>query len=262
MTNGTLNVTSAPVVLTVLAPSAPVILQKVTPASATAYVSQSAAFSAAFTGNQPITNQWQVSVDGGNTFTSLAGETNGTLILTNLQLSNSGEYWLAAVNAFGTNHTAPATLTVEPWSEAHIQWQGPTSLSGLSAGQILTNAPGAYLEAADFFYDAFITVTAGNQQYVFRPDGASAAIAGTLYFAGQFETNAIFGSGALGTNLTGDPSFDGVLNQYYDGGVSNVITLRNLIPGQQYAVQLFALDNRPGTTGEAVDFADTGDPND
>jgi len=262
VTNGTLNVTSAPVVLTVLAPAAPVILQNITPVAAAVYVGQQAVFSAAFTGNHPITNQWQVSQDGGSTFASIPGETNATLILTNLSANSSGEYRLAAVNALGSNNTSQASLTVEPWSDAHIQWQGPTSLAGLSAGQILTNAAGIYLEAADFFYGAFITVTAGNQQYVFRPDGVSASISGTPYFAGQFETNAIFGSGALETNSTGDPSFDGVLNQYYDGGISNVITVRNLIPGQQYAVQLFALDNRPGTTAEAVDFADAGDPND
>ena len=262
VSNSTLNVTSAPVVLTVLAPSAPVILQNVTPVSAAVYVGQQTVFSAAFTGNHPLTNQWQVSDDGGTTFANLSGETNGTLILSNLVTGNSGEYRLTAVNAFGSNNTATANLTVKPWSDAQIQWQEPTSWSGLNAGQILTNAAGAYLEAADFFYDSFITVIAGNQQYVFRPDGVSAAISSSPYFGGQFETNAIYGSGSLGTNSTGEPSFDGVLNQYYDGGVSNVIILHNLIPGQQYAVQLFAVDNRPGNATELVNFADAIDLND
>ena len=262
VTNSTLNVTSAPVMLTVLAPSAPVILQNITPVSADVYVGQQAAFSAAFTGNHPITNQWQVSEDGGNTFTSLAGETNGTLVLSNLQTVGSVEYRLTAVNAFGSNNTSDATLTVEPWSEAQIQWQQPIPWTGMNAGQILTNAAGSYLEAADFFYDSFMMVTAGNQQYVFRSDGVSASILNGPWFAGQFETNAIYGSGALGTNSTGDASFDGALNQYYDGGVSNVITLHNLVPGQQYAVQLFALDNRAGNTSELVDFADADNAND
>ncbi len=84
-------------------------------------------------------------------------------------------------------------------------------------------------------------------------------ISNGAYFGGQFVTNAIYGSGALGTNSTGDARFDGVLNQYYDGGVSNVITVHNLIAGQQYAVQLFALDNRSGTTSELADFADADD---
>ena len=262
VTNSTLDVTSPPVTLTVLAPSAPVILQNITPGSTAAYVGQQATFSANFTGNHPITTQWQFSAGGGNTFASLSGQTNNILTLNNLQLTNSGQYRLAAVNANGSNNTSIATLTVNPWSDAQIQWQAPVSWLGLSAGQILTNAPGSYLEAADFFFDSFVTVTAGNQQYVFRPDGASAALLNSPYYGGQFETNAISGSGALGTNSTGDANFDGALNQYYDGGVSNVIVLKNLVPGQQYSVQCFALDNRAGDTNELVDFANAGDVND
>jgi len=262
VTNSTLNVTSTPVTLIVLPASAPVILQNIAPGSTTAYIGQQAIFSAAFTGNHPITNQWQFSADGGNIFTMLAGQTNDTLTLNNFQLTNSGEYRLAAVNAFGSNNTSVATLTVNPWSDAQIQWQAPVSWLGLSAGQILTNAPGSYLEAADFFYESFIVVTTGNQQYVFRPDGASASILNSPYYGGQFETNAISGSGALGTNTTEDSNFDGALNQYYDGGVSNVIILKNLVPGQQYSVQCFALDNRAGNTNELVDFANAGDVND
>lgn len=262
VTNSALNITSAPVTLTVLSPSAPVILQNIAPVSATTYVGQQTGFSAAFTGNHPITNQWQFRANGGSTFINITGQTNDSLTLSNLQLTNSGEYRLAAVNAFGSNNTTAATLTVDPWSDAQIQWQAPVSWSGQSAGQILTNAAGSYLEAGDFFYDSFIAVTAGNQQYVFRPDGVSAAILNSPYYGDQFETNAISGSGALGTNVTGDLNFDGALNQYYDGGISNVIILKNLIPGQQYSVQCFALDNRANDTGETVDFANAGDVND
>jgi lysophospholipase L1-like esterase len=262
VTNSTLDATSAPVALTVLASSAPVILQNITPASASSYVGQSATFTAAFTGNHPITNQWQFSQDGGNTFSDLNGATNTILIITSLQSGNAGEYRLAAGNPFGSNDTAAALLTVLPWSAAQIQWSAPVSLAGLNAGEVLTNVSGQYLEAAVFFDDAFIPVTAGNQQYVFRSDGISASIANTAYYGGQFVTNAIYGSGALGMTSTGDARLDGVLNQYYDGGLSNVITVHNLIIGQQYAVQLFALDNRSGTTSELVDFANGNDLSD
>jgi len=262
VTNSSLNVTSAPVALNVLAPSAPVIVQNITPGSASPYVGQGATFTAAFAGNHPITNQWQFSEDGGNTFSNLPAATSTTLILTNLQPGNAGEYRLIAANTFGTNATAAAMLTVKPWSDAQIQWSAPVPMMGMSAGEILTNVPGAYLEAADFFFDSFITVNSAGQQYVFRSDGVPASLASGAYYGGQFITNAIFGSGALGTNTTEDGDFDGVLNQYYDGGISNVITLNNLIPGQQYAVQLFALDNRPGTTAGPADFANANDPND
>ena len=262
VTNSSLNVTSAPVRLTVLAPSGPVILQNISPASTGPYVGEVATFTAAFTGSQPLTNQWQFSQDGGNTFSNLLGATNNTLVLNNLQPGNAGEYRLAASNVLGSNNTTAAILTVNPWSAAQIQWSAPVSLAGLNAGMALTNVPGSYLEAAAFFYDSFIPVTAGNQQYVFRSDGESALISNDAYYGGQFVTNAIYGSGALGTNSAGDASFDGVLNQYYDGGVSNVIRLNNLITGQQYAVQLFGLDNRTGTGSQLADFANAGDADD
>ncbi|HSY16711.1 MAG TPA: GDSL-type esterase/lipase family protein [Candidatus Acidoferrales bacterium] len=260
--NTFLNLTSAPVSLTVLAPSAPVIAQNTTPTSANPFVGQGVTFTASFTGNQPITNQWQVSHDGGVTYSNLPSATSVAMALSNLQLADAGQYRLMAVNAYGTNYAAPATLVVRPWSAAQIQWSGPFSISGLSAGQILTNLSGTYLEAASFFYNSSATVQAGGQQFVFRSDGTSVSIANTPFYAGVFVTNAIYGSGALGANSTGDAALDGVLNQYYDGGYSNVITLKNLVPGQTYSAQLFALDNRPGTGAQAVNFASLNDPYD
>jgi lysophospholipase L1-like esterase len=262
VTNDILNVTSAPVTLTVLAPSAPVVLQNPTPISASPYVGQSVTFTSAFTGNHPITNQWQFSTDGGATFLNLAGATNTTLSLNNLQLTNSGEYRLVATNAYGSNHTTPATVNVQPWSAAQIQWSAPVPLLGMTVGQILTNVPGSYLEGAVFFFDSFIGVSAGSEQFVFRSDGVSASISSPDSFSGEFVTNAVYGSGALGMNTTDDTNFDFVLNQYYDGGGTNLITLHNLVAGQQYSVQLFVLDNRSGMSNNLVNFADTSDTND
>ena len=262
VSNASLNLTSAPVSLTVLAPSAPVVAQNTTPGSADPFVGQGATFSAAFTGNQPITMQWQASHDGGVTYSNLPAATNFTVILSNLQPGDAGQYRLMATNAYGANYTTPATLTVRPWSAAQIQWSGPFSISGSTFGQILTNLPGTYLEAACFFNNSSAPVQAGNQQFVFRSDGVSAAIANTLFYAGADITNAIFGSGALGTNTTGNAGLDGVINQYYDGGYSNVITLKNLVSGQTYSVQLFALDNRVGTGAQTIDFASLNDPDD
>ena len=262
ISNSFLNVTSAPVSLTVLAPTPPIVAQNPTPSAANPFVGQAATFTAMFTGNLPIANQWQVSHDNGTTFTNIPLATNLTITLSNLQISDAGLYRLMGTNFFGTNYTLSATLTVRPWSAAQIQWSGPFSISGLTAGQILTNPPGNYLEAASYFADSSASVQAGSQQFTFRSDGASASIANTPFYAGVFITNAIFGTGALGTNTTGDAILDGVLNQYYDGGYSNVITLKNLVPGQVYSVQLFALDNRSGTGTQTVNFASLNDPDD
>ena len=47
----------------------------------------------------------------------------------------------------------------------------------------------------------------GGQEFVFRSDGSSVSIANTPFYAGIFVTNAIYGSGALGANSTGDAAF-------------------------------------------------------
>ncbi len=107
-----LSITSAPVTLIVRAASAPTVLQQTAPASTNAYVGQSVTFTALFTGSLPLTNQWQFSSDG-TTFTSVAGGSNATLTLSNVQLTNTGSYRLTASNAQGAGSpTTAASLTV------------------------------------------------------------------------------------------------------------------------------------------------------
>ncbi len=261
VTNSALNVTSAPVNLTVLAPSGPVVLQNPMPVTTSRYTGQGVAFTAAFGGNQPLTYQWQVSTNG-TLFQDISGATNNVLTLNNLQFTNAGSYRLMATNYLGSTPSGSATLTVQPWSAAHIQWAAPVPFLGLTAGQILTNVSGSYLEGAGFFLDSFIEITAGSQQFTFRSDGVSASLAGPDFYNGEFVTNATYGSGALGTNTTGDPNFDSALNQYFDSGATNFIAVHHLIVGQQYAVQLFAVDNRTGMAGNLVNFSDPTDTND
>jgi PKD repeat protein len=76
----------------------------------TVYVGASVTLSALFSGTQPITNQWKV--DKGSGFVPITGATNTTLTLSNIQLSNSGNYVLFASNAAGSSNSTPATLTV------------------------------------------------------------------------------------------------------------------------------------------------------
>jgi hypothetical protein len=98
--HGGLSVTSAPVTLTVQPASAPQLSVDVSPNPAIATVGGSLTFSAAFVGTLPIHYQWQVSPDGGATVTNIAGATNSTLLLSNLQLAQTGlSYSLLATNA-------------------------------------------------------------------------------------------------------------------------------------------------------------------
>ncbi len=77
----------------------------VTPSADTAYIGQSTTFTALPGGNAPFYYQWQL--NGVN----LAGATNATLTLTNLQSANSGIYSVVLTNADGVV-SANATLTV------------------------------------------------------------------------------------------------------------------------------------------------------
>ena len=115
---GGTSVTSAPVTLTVQAPSAPVLLVDAAANPSVAMVYGSDTLSATFTGNLPISYQWQVSANAsGSGAVNIPGATNTTLVLTNLQLSNSGNYY----SLRATNNISPYVansswlqLTVEP----------------------------------------------------------------------------------------------------------------------------------------------------
>ena len=75
---------------------------------------QTATFTAAASGNPTPTVQWQVSTDGGNTFTPIAGTTSTTLSITNTTAAQNGsEYEAVFTNSVGTVTTSAATLTVD-----------------------------------------------------------------------------------------------------------------------------------------------------
>lgn len=111
------SVTSAPVTLTVQPASAPVVATDTTASPGTPTVGGNATLSASFVGTLPISYQWQVSANaGGSGAASIPGATNTTLVLSNLQLSASGNYYsLQASNAIAP-HVANST-----WLQLNVQ---------------------------------------------------------------------------------------------------------------------------------------------
>jgi hypothetical protein len=74
-----------------------------------------AAFHVTASGTAPIAYKWSVSTDSGSTFNPIAGATNETLWLSNVQLSQSGNEYSVLVTGPGvSSNVAPATLTVQP----------------------------------------------------------------------------------------------------------------------------------------------------
>ena len=71
------------------------------------FVGQNANFSVVAGGTAPLNYQWYF-----NTNTPLAGATNPTLALTDVQTTNSGAYFCIVTNSFGSDTSAVAQLTV------------------------------------------------------------------------------------------------------------------------------------------------------
>ncbi len=84
------------------------------PSNQTVTAGSTATFTAAANGNPTPTVQWQVSTDGGKTWTALSGATSNTLTLNNVLFSQNGdEYRAVFSNTVGSSFSNAATLTVQ-----------------------------------------------------------------------------------------------------------------------------------------------------
>ena len=84
------------------------------PLGATHYESQAATFSVAATGTAPLSYQWRQSGDG------LVGQTNSTLVLTNLTLSQNGIYSVDVSDAARKNRRASCCMRSH-WGRLRVQ---------------------------------------------------------------------------------------------------------------------------------------------
>ncbi len=135
-TNSRASVTTNTVTLTV---NSPLIHITTPPAGQTIAAPKSVTFTAAATGTPTPTVQWQISTDGGNTFTNINGATKAKFTLSGTTLALSGNQYRAVfTNKTGstTNSaaTTAATLTVDLVPTITTQ---PASLS-FNAGQSVT----------------------------------------------------------------------------------------------------------------------------
>jgi subtilisin-like proprotein convertase family protein len=127
------NCTSTPRTVTVTVQAA--IVYTTQPANRTACQNGSVTFTAAATGTI-TTTQWQVSTNGGTTWTDIPGATTTTLTLTNVQPSQNGyRYRLALSNAgCGAVNSNAAILTVNPLPTVSLNLS-PAGQTQLSPGK-------------------------------------------------------------------------------------------------------------------------------
>ncbi len=147
-------------------------------------------------------------------------------------ITMSGE---AQINALQLRQSAPIT------------WLAPVPITTADATLTVPgNVAGAYTVAgAEAFGNTETVVTLSNGTNIdFKNDGSVAIAIGSSGNGPAY--GALNGTATSGTNTTGNADFDTVLNGFNYGNGPRVITLNNLIPGQKYVVQLFALDDRTG----------------
>src|SRR6185503_3459648 len=84
----------------------PTITRHPTPTNQVVAVGDSVTFSGAASGSAPLSYQWR------RNGTALPGQTNATLILTNLTAADSGDYTLAVSNSGGSAVSDAATVCV------------------------------------------------------------------------------------------------------------------------------------------------------
>jgi N-acetylneuraminic acid mutarotase len=100
------------------------------PTNQAAVAGQTVSFMAAAGGIPPPSVQWQVSTNGGLSFSNIPGANSPTLLLTPTLVSQSGSQYRAVfTNAVGLAISSAATLTVAPAPASHFQVNvaGPVS---------------------------------------------------------------------------------------------------------------------------------------
>ncbi len=213
--------------------SAPFVVTDTAPNPATYYASFTATLTAAFDGSRPIAYQW-VTDGGSGTFTNVPGATNSTLVISNVQAGNTGNYYLVATNlAGGPASSSPSSLTVVPSTYAiHF---GATN--AITTADAVLNHPGVVTGAAVFGNTATLVTLGNGSSLTFTANGSVATVA-------PGNTGGNFAYPA--PNTTGNTNFDAVLNQCnFDLG-PKIITLNNLVAGHNYSLLLIGLDARGG----------------
>jgi PKD repeat protein len=138
------------------------------PQDQTVSVGGEVSFSAAASGNPVPTLQWQVSTDGGSTWTDIP-DANTSPLTFNASLDQNGyQYRAVFTNDAGSATSDPATLTVSNLAATCTieGWSGPYDSSAHGASGTCTGADGAALDGLDLG-DTFTDVPGGTAHWSF-----------------------------------------------------------------------------------------------
>jgi hypothetical protein len=228
----------------------PIPAGAVSPASVTAYLNSTTTFTASFIGVQPITNQWQVSVNGGVTFQNISGANSTSLTLTNSALVTNVLYRLVASNPYGSTPSTAASLTVIPAPPQGVYWESVQGITG--DANLATN--GTYFDALMFnpsianplTVDGITFNTSSSQSGGYSGDSLITYI-GIGSTLNNFAWPGTFG-GSASANFV-NLMEDGGIFQFGGAGMGRIL-ISGLTNGHVYQVQIFnyAPDNDAGLT--------------
>ena len=176
--------------------SCPTLSVTASPSSLTVTSGQTASFSAAATGTPAPTVQWQVSTDGGATFTDVPGATSSTMTFTATMSLNGNLYRAVFTNASGSVTSSAGTLTV--------------NTTGATTTLASSKDPTVFGQAVTF--TATVSASTGTPTgTVTFLDGATSIGTATLDStgAGSFTTSALaVGTHAITASYSGDSNFN------------------------------------------------------
>lgn len=176
--------------------SCPTLTVTSSPSNLTVTSNQTASFSAAATGSPAPTVQWQVSSDGGATFTDVPGATSSTLTFTATMSQNGNLYRAVFTNSSGSVTSSAATLTVNTAAAT-------TTVSS-------SKNPTVFGQAVSF--TATVSATSGTPTgTVTFLDGATTLGTATLDStgAGSFTTSSLaVGNHSITASYSGDSNFN------------------------------------------------------
>jgi hypothetical protein len=156
------------------------------PQSASVFVGANVTFSVTANGSPPLRYQWRFNT------ANISGATNATLVLTNVQVTQSGNYDVRVTNGVGAVLSAPATLTVTvPPSVTVTAPDNTASEPGSNTGLFIISRTGSTSRSLTVQFAVGGSATAGSD-YV--------ALSGP----------AILAAGATSTNLLVQPLDDSV----------------------------------------------------
>jgi hypothetical protein len=212
------------------------------PGDTTVAPGQTYSFDAAASGYPAPTVQWQLSTNGGSSFTDIGGA-NGSSYSATAALSDSGKKFRAVfTNASGTVNSAVATLTVAVVPD-------PPTIGTATAGP--SSASVAFTGPANNGGSPVIDYTASCTTSAPGVNGSATGNASPLTVSG-LTPGAIYTCAATARNAIGSSAPSGASNQVVPTAPPTITTQpanANVAPGQTYSFTA-AASGSPGPTAQ------------